>query len=278
MSVNGPLRCVVEQGEGPPVVLLHGWSAHGGFFAPQLELSKLGRRIIVPDLPGHGRDRRPHTCVSIAEMAGALARFLAERDLRDVTLVGWSMGATVALEYLVRNGPGRIASLVIIDMTARIVNDGNWTLGLTSGLDARGAEIAARAMARDWPRYARRIAPSLFAPGLPPEHELVAFALANIANNDGDTLASVWRSLARADHRKTLPSIELPSLVIAGEQSQLYRPAVTQWLASQLPDSRHVVIAGAGHTPHLEQPVAFNEAVADFMKYRPAARRAGHSR
>jgi pimeloyl-ACP methyl ester carboxylesterase len=260
------LRCVVEQGEGSPVVFLHGWSAHGGFFTPQLELSKLGRRIIVPDLPGHGRDRQPHTCISIAEMAGALARFLVQRDLRDVALVGWSMGATIAFDYLVRNGPARIASLVIVDMTVRIVNDSDWTLGLTSGLDARGAELAARAMARDWPRYARRIAPSLFAPSLPPDHELAAFALANIANNDGDTLASVWRSLARSDHRATLASIDLPSLVIAGGQSQLYRPAVTLWLASRLPRSRHAVIADAGHTPQLEQPAAFNAVLAEFLK------------
>jgi pimeloyl-ACP methyl ester carboxylesterase len=258
-------RHVIEEGEGPPVVLLHGWSANGRFFAPQLEIAGLGRRIIVPDLPGHGQDRRAHTCLTIAGLAEGLERFLIARDLHDVALVGWSMGAMVAFDYIARRGPARIASLVVVDMSARIVNDNKWTFGLASGLDARGAEIAARAMARDWPRYARRIAPSLFAPGLPPNHELVAFAHANIADNDGDTLANIWRSLARADHRPTLASIELPSLVIAGEQSQLYRPAVTKWLSSQLPNSRHVIIAGAGHTPQLEQPIAFNEAIAEFL-------------
>lgn len=259
-------RHVLEVGEGPPVVFLHGWSAHGGFFTPQLELAKLGRRIIVPDLPGHGRDRRPSARLTIANLADALERFLCARDLRNVVLVGWSMGAMVALDYIARRGTGRIASLVVIDMSARIINDGEWTLGLSSGLDARGAELAARSMARDWPRYARRIAPSLFAPGLRPDNELAIFAYANIANNDGDTLACTWRSLANADHRRTLAAIDVPSLVLAGAQSQLYRPAVTQWLASHLPRSRHVVIDEAGHTPQLEQPAAFNEVLADFLK------------
>lgn len=257
---------VTKAGEGPPLVLLHGWSAHGGFFSPQKELAQLGRRVIVPDFPGHGRDRRPHTKLSIADLAGALDNFLTANDLRDVTLLGWSMGATVAFDYIARRGMDRIAALVVVDMSARIVNDEHWKLGLSSGLDALGAEIAADAMARDWPRYARRIAPSLFAPEPVPDDELFAFALANIADNDGDTLASLWRSLADADHRATLPSIAKPCLVIAGERSRLYRPAVTQWLASHIPGSRHVAIPAAGHMPQLEQPAAFNAALVEFLK------------
>lgn len=264
-------RHVTEAGNGPPLILLHGWSAHGGFFEPQMELARLGRRIIAPDLPGHGRDRRPRSRLSIADLADALEDFLVTRDLHDVALVGWSMGATVAFDYLARHGAERIAALVVVDMSARIVNDEHWKLGLASGLDARGAEIAAEAMAQDWPRYARRIAPNLFAPGFAPDHELLAFAHGSIADNDGDTLASLWRSLARADHRPTLAAIATPCLVIAGEQSRLYRPAVTQWLASRIPGSRHVVIPAAGHTPQMEQPAAFNAAIAAFLNASTAA-------
>lgn len=259
------IRHVTETGEGPPLLLLHGWSAHGSFFAPQMELAKLGYRVIAPDLPGHGRDRRRHTNLSIADISDALDNFLTARGLGDVTLLGWSMGATVAFEYLATHGAERIASLIVVDMSARIINDAQWRLGLATGLDARGAEIAADAMARDWPRYARRIAPSLFAPELRPDHRLLAFAYENIANNDGDTLASLWRSLAGVDHRATLASIPIPSSVIAGERSRLYRPEVTQWLASHIPGCRHVAIPAAGHTPQMEQPAAFNAAVATFL-------------
>lgn len=262
---------VTETGEGPPLLLLHGWSAHSGFFAPQMAFANLGYRVIAPDLPGHGRDHRPQTTLSITDLNDALDNFLTARGLRDVTLLGWSMGAAVAFDYIARRGTQRIAALVVVDMSARIVNDEHWKLGLSSGLDARGAEIAAEAMARDWPRYARRIAPSLFAPGLAPDHKLLAFAHASITNNDGETLASLWRSLALADHRPVLASIAVPSLVIAGEQSLLYRPAVTQWLASNIPGSRHVAIPGAGHAPQLEQPAAFNQAVSAFLNASVAA-------
>jgi len=230
-----------------------------------MELAGLGYRVIAPDLPGHGRDRRPHTNLTIADLANALVDFLTTRDLRDVALLGWSMGATVAFDYIAKRGTDRITSLVVVDMSVRIVNDARWRLGLTSGLDARGAEIAADAMARDWPRYARRIAPSLFAPELAPDHELLAFAHETIAANDGKTLASLWRSLAAADHRDTLASITIPTLVIAGERSRLYRPEATRWVASQIRGSQHVVVPAAGHTPQMENPAAFNAALAAFL-------------
>lgn len=259
------LRHVVEVGEGPPLLFLHGWSARGEFFEPQKALADCGYRVVVPDLPGHGNDRRPGAALTIADLAEALDRYLALRDLAGVTLVGWSMGAMVAFERVARLGTTRLARLVVVDMSPRIVNDAGWNLGLASGLDAAGAEVAADAMAHDWPRYARRVTPSLFDPDVGAGHPLRVFADRAIADNDGDTLASLWRSLARADHRATLARIDVPVLVIAGAGSQLYRPAVDRWLTEHVPDGRGIAIDRAGHTPQLEQPAAFNAAIRDFV-------------
>lgn len=255
----------VERGEGAPLIFLHGWSTNGRFFSPQLELGAMGRRVIVPDLPGHGHDRRASAPISIADMAEALDRFLVRRHLKDVVLVGWSMGATVAFDYIARHGAARLSALVVIDMSPRIVNDETWTLGITGGFNLTLAEAEAAVMARDWPRYAGRIVRNLFAPGLGPDHPLHRFAAAEIAANDGMTLASVWRSLAHADHRTTLEHITLRSLVIAGAESRIYRPEVTKWLAQKLPHAIHEAVPAAGHTPQLEQPARFNAVLARFL-------------
>lgn len=254
-------RHVVDVGSGRPIVFLHGWSAHGGFFAPQLGLAA-SHRVLVPDLPGHGRDRRPGATLSIGDLARELDRLLTDRALDDVLIVGWSMGAFVAFEHLAARDDARVSGLVVVDMTARVVNDADWRLGLASGLDAAGAERAALSMARDWPRYARRVAPSLFAAGLAADHPLQAFARTEIAANDGDTLAGLWRSLARADYRAAVRRLPVPCLVVTGAASQLYRPGVGDWLAAAIPHARHTVLAAAGHSPHLEQPAAFNALVA----------------
>lgn len=257
-------RHTIEKGDGSPILFLHGWSANSRFFEPQLELAALGRRIIAPDLPGHGHDRRPSARITIAGMADALHHFIERRDLKQAVLVGWSMGAMVAFDYIARFGAGRLAALVVVDMSARILNDGAWNLGIASGLDAARSEAEAVLMAKDWPRYSGRIVRNLFAPQIDREHPLHRFATAEIAANDGETLAHIWRSLAQADHRGTLERIAAPSLVIAGAESQIYRPEVTEWVAQRLPRAEHHVIS-AGHAPQLEQPQRFNEALAGWI-------------
>lgn len=259
------LRCVTETGDGPPLVFLHGWSANGRFFSPQLALAASGRRVIVPDLPGHGHDCRPAARIAIADMAQALDHFIARRDLKDIVLVGWSMGAMVAFDYIARHGTARLSGLVVVDMSARIVNDDRWRLGIASGIDGARADAEAEIMARDWPLYAERITHNLFAPGLGEGHPLRRFAAAQIAANDGETLAYLWRSLARADHRPTLQHVGVPALVIAGAESQIYRREATEWVAKALPNAEYELIEGAGHTPQLERPERFNAAVEQFM-------------
>lgn len=258
-------RCMTEAGDGPPLLLLHGWSANGRFFSPQLALASSGRRLMVPDLPGHGRARRPAARITIADSVQALHHFLAHRDLNDVVLVGWSMGAMIAFDYIARHGTARLSGLVVVDMAARIVNDERWTLGIASGIDGARADAEAEVMACDWPHYAERVARNLFAPGLDENHPLRHFAAAEIAANDGDTLAHLWRSLAQADHRSTLARIAIPALVVAGAQSQIYRREATEWVAKRLPNAAYEPIERAGHAPQLERPERFNAALLQFM-------------
>jgi pimeloyl-[acyl-carrier protein] methyl ester esterase len=261
---------VREQGRGRPIVLVHGWSAHSGFFRDQMALSKAGLRVIAPDLPGHGRDRTTARRGGagggpprLADLADRLAAFLAARDLRGAVLVGWSMGATVVLDCLARHGDARIGGLVIVDMAPRITNDADWRLGLRSGLDARVGERAARMMEADWRAYAPRIAAALFAPGVEPG--LAAWARRELADNDGRTMAALWRDLVAADQRRLAAAIAVPTLVVTGVDSQLYAGPAGRWFAEAIAGARHVAIAGAGHAPQLERPDAFNRAVVDFV-------------
>lgn len=255
---------VREAGRGRPIVLLHGWSAHSGFFRPQMALAAQGFRVIAPDLPGHGRDRRPTARLRIADLADALAAFLDARDLEGVVLVGWSMGATVALDYLDRHGAARIGGLVTVDMTAKLANDAEWRLGLRSGLDARIGERAARLMEHDWPAYAPRIAAALFAPGFSgPEAQWVRDEL---AANDALPMASLWRDLVASDQRAAAARLDRPVLAIVGGDSQLYGAAAAQTIAGAAVRAERLIVPGAGHSPHLERPDVFNAALAAFAR------------
>lgn len=258
-------RHVVDLGSGRPIVFIHGWSAHGGYFAPQLALAWAGYRVVVPDLPGHGHDQRPGTRLSLADLAGALHAYLVEQDLTDIVLVGWSMGAFVAYDYIRRYGTGRLTGFVSIDMTGRIVNDVDWRLGLASGVDHAAACAAADVMERDWRDIAPRIISSIFAPGRRSDDPLLVAAAIGVGKNDAITMGALWRAMADADYRDVPKLIDCPALVIAGAESQLYAPAVADWLTAQLPNATRVTVNGTGHAPQVEAPWAVNQALTTFL-------------
>jgi pimeloyl-[acyl-carrier protein] methyl ester esterase len=256
---------LTDIGAGRPLVFLHGWSVDRSFFAGQAALAKEGFRVLVPDLPGHGDRPLGSTPATMAGLADALGDLLDQAALDGAVLVGWSMGATVALDHLARRGTGHIAGLVIVDMSPKVANAPDWPHGLAGGQDLEAALQAADRMERDWPLYAPRIARAMFAAGEEASPR-VAGATAGIAARDPAVMAALWRSLVRADHRGTVAALAVPVLAVAGADSRLYSPAVARWLAATAPEGRSVTIAAAGHAPHVENPAAFNDAVARFAR------------
>lgn len=255
-------RALTDTGAGRPVVFLHGWSVDRSFFAGQHRLAGEGFRVIAPDQAGH-RTGEAAGVLSIADLAADLAALLAGLD-SPALLVGWSMGATVALDHLARHGSTGIAGLVMVDMTPKVANDPGWCLGLADGQSLGEAVAAAERMQAGWPRYAPKIADALFAEGREAEADLVTHARQVIAARDPAVMAHLWRSLVGADHRETIRKLDTPVLALAGARSRLYRPEVAAWIATHAPRGAAVSIADAGHMPHAEQPEAFNAALKAF--------------
>jgi pimeloyl-ACP methyl ester carboxylesterase len=253
----------LDIGQGRPLILLHGWAAHAGFFAAQAALAWSGFRVLAPDLPGHGSNRA-EKAATLADLADSVHRLIEDRGLSDVVLVGWSLGAAVAFDYIGRHGCGRLGRLVVLDMAPRILNDAGWSLGIAGAFDARINAAALTAMAADWPAYATRFLPRLFARGGDPDPALAAWARAQLADNDAGVMTALWRSLSAADHRPVLGRISVPTLVVNGRQSRIYQPATSDWLAARIPAAQRLTIDNAGHSPQLEQPFAVNQALAAF--------------
>lgn len=253
------------EGAGQDILFLHGWSAHGGFFAPQAPLATSGFRLLQPDLPGHGAraSRNPH--LTIAMLADSLAQWLESADpARKVLLVGWSMGAFVALDYLARHGATRVAGLAIIDMTPMVANDAQWTIGLASGQRAADMIAQAEEMAANWQGFVPRIARAMFARGMPPDPAALAEAQAAMAANDGATMAALWRDLARADFRDTLDKAGIPRLAMLGARSCIYGTELGNWYRAR--GMAVEVFDSSGHAPHIEEAALFNVRLAAFAR------------
>lgn len=255
---------VHEAGEGRPILFLHGWSCHGGFFAAQMRALAGTARCLAPDLPGHGRTGTAGPGLSIEAAADACADLLAGRDLTDVVLVGWSMGAHVAYALMERHGTARIGGLVSVDMTPKILNDAGWSLGISGGFDAARSALALERMQADWPTYAKAVTQNMFAGGIAPDDPETASLLADIPADDPKAMAAMWASLAGQDFRPLQPAIEVPTLLIHGARSRIYDLAVGRYQAERIPNAELVVFKRSGHSPHLEEPERFTTVLRDF--------------
>jgi pimeloyl-[acyl-carrier protein] methyl ester esterase len=147
---TGTQIAYADTGMGRPILLLHGLLAHGGFFPAQQPLAD-AFRVISVDLRGHGRSAAGGD-PSFDRIAADVAELVAALELRDAIGIGWSLGAAVLWRVLAGAEGKRFAGSVIIDMTPRVLNDGDWQLGLSRELcEARGA-----AMLSDFQAFRRR--------------------------------------------------------------------------------------------------------------------------
>jgi pimeloyl-[acyl-carrier protein] methyl ester esterase len=264
MMPDGTLY-VADTGRGRPLIFLHGWSSHGDYFAPQAAAFARDYRLIIPDLPGHRRSPAQPDSLGIPQAAASLHRLIAAHQLEKPVLVGWSMGAMVALDYIAQFGSDNIAALVIEDMTAKITNETGWRFGIRNGFDAAQSAALVAAMREDWASYSQNAMPRLFARSHAPADGLGQWVAAEIARNDGRAMAALWQSMAEQDYRALLPQLALPVLILHGGESQLYEPAVSQWMAANIPGARRCCFDNAGHSPHLEVPDDYNRALGDFI-------------
>jgi pimeloyl-ACP methyl ester carboxylesterase len=249
-----------DEGEGTPLVLLHGLMAHGGFFRAQADLAR-DFRVIAIDLRGHGASARPGERPTVEQLAADVSGLAEALDLTGAIGVGWSMGATVLWHVLSGPAASRFAGAIVVDMTARVRNDAEWDLGLSP----EACEARSSAIRDDFESFAASAGQGIFAPpGGPDRRGDAAWASAEFARNDAGAMGSVWASLVRQDVRALLQRIEHPTLIVHGGRSRLYGDDTADHLVAALPDARAVRFDRSGHAPHLEEPTLFNRTVRDF--------------
>lgn len=249
-----------DEGAGRPLVLLHGLMAHGGFFREQLALSDRFRVIRI-DLRGHGASAQPGLRPRVEELAADVADLSESLNLEGAVGVGWSLGATVLWHVLTGRAAARFAGAVVIDMTARVLNDEEWALGLSpEACEARSAAIR-----DDFETFAFTAGQGIFAqPVENGKRALADWASFEFARNDPAAIAASWASLVRQDVRALLERIEHPTLVIHGARSGLYGGDTADHLVAALPNAQAIRFDASGHAPHLEQPELFNRTLREF--------------
>ncbi len=267
MTFGGETMMVHRAGAGHPLVCIHGWAMGGLSFAAQLALIDQGFEIIAPDLPGFGDSAASKVVPTIETMAQLMRELITDLDLSEVTLVGWSMGASVAW-HVAATSPARLKAVVSIDMSPRVAPENGWAFPLSSGMTRETIDLAIQAMRTDWKGYCDLFLDRILADPNDP----IRTALAALAGQaDPEAASQAWLSLMQFDARADLTQVKLPALAIHGGRSVLYPQTVGHEIARLLPNCRAIVLDHIGHAPHIEAPDPFNAHLLTLAKRGPPA-------
>ncbi len=258
MSPVPPFR---EAGTGQPIVFLHGWTMDGAVFSNQFDRLAGDFRCLAPDLPGHGDNRSG--APTVASAAQALQTLLEAEDLRDVILVGWSLGASVGWHYLANGHDGRVAGMVSVDMSPKLVNEAGWVHGLRDR-DTAGCLATTAQFRNHWAACIPAIAAGMFAERAGAADLPFDRAVDRIASNDPAAMVAMWESLLATDARGAISHLPVPLLAAYGGASRVYTAGTARWLADSAPRARRHAFEASGHSPHLEEPDTFARTIMDF--------------
>jgi len=246
-------------GDGPDLVLVHGWGLNGGVWdtlAPLLEAS--GFRVTRVDLPGYGRSAW-HGEAGVDALAQAVLACVPER----AAWLGWSMGALVAVQAALA-APARIARLVLVAATPSFITRPDWTAAMEPHL----LEGFARDLQRDYLRTLQRFL-ALQVRGSDAAEAALRELRARLLQHGEPAPESLLAGLAilrATDLRAQLAGIACPALWLMGARDTLVPEAAACQAAARMPDARVEVIAGAGHAPFLARPAEAAGIIGDFLR------------
>lgn len=259
ISTNGIELSVQVQGEGPPIVLVHGFPLDHTMWCEQVDHLAASRQVIVPDLRGFG-ESAPVAAdeVSMETFADDLAGLLDELHVTEpVCLCGLSMGGYIAFAF-VRKYPERLSSLILCDTKASADDEAAGRMREQTALKVleHGPGFLAEAMAEKlFSDETRREQP-----------ELVRGIQSTIQHTARESVAAASRGMAaRPDSTALLSTIDLPTLVIVGQQDAITTSQEMRAMAVALPQATFVEVADVGHMAPLEAPNAVNAAIDHFL-------------
>jgi 3-oxoadipate enol-lactonase len=251
-----------DVGSGAPVVLGHSFLCSGEMWRGQIRGLAGGCRIINPDFRGHGRSGPCDRPFSLYDAVEDVIAVLDRLGIERAVWCGLSIGGMVAIRAALRH-PDRVAALILLDTDA----------GSETGLRAlkyRAMGLGAKALGMR--PFIPAITRLMFGPttrrrnpGLVGEWRR-AFATVEVPS----MLRCLHALMDRDSVVARLPEIEVPSLVMVGEQDRSLPPALSRRIFEGLRDSTMAVVREAGHLSALEQPTQVNEAIKRFLAGEPS--------
>lgn len=273
-SENGvPVKLYYEvSGTGQPVVLIHGWPLSGRSWEPQTAaLVNSGYRVVSYDRRGFGWSSQPWSGYDYDTLAADLHALIEELDLRDATLVGFSMGGGEVVRYLSRYGASRVARIVLASAVPPYLYLSDDNPG--GGLDDATIQQFEDAVREDRLAFLDDFTGKFYSPSgftglltdlVSEPMRMYARHIASFASPKA-TLDCI-NSFARTDFRSDVSSISIPTLIIHGDSDKIVPFEVSGKRSHEMiVGSRLALISGGPHGVNLTHKQEFNDALLHFL-------------
>ncbi|WKN48944.1 alpha/beta fold hydrolase [Nocardioides sp. Arc9.136] len=254
-------------GTGRPVVLIHGWPLSAESWKDQVgALSAAGHRVVAYDRRGFGRSDKPRGGYDYDQLADDLAGVLDELDLRDVTLVGFSMGGGEVARYITRHGEERLHSVVFAAAVPPYLmqTDDN----PDGPLPPEQAQGMAADLEKDRDAFFDDFTRQFFSVDgeLKVTEQQRQDAIALCHQSDQKAALACMEAFGGTDFRDDLPKVTVPTLVVhgAGDATVPFEGSGKRTHAA-IPHSQLVVVDDAPHGFNVSHAEEFNRALLDFL-------------
>jgi pimeloyl-ACP methyl ester carboxylesterase len=257
---------VIELGEGPPVVFVHGLSGAWQNWLEQLPQVACSHRVIAMDLPGFGYSPLPAQKISISGYTRMLDQLFDALAIDSAAVVGNSMGGFISAELAI-NFPERVKRLVLVSPAGISTEGRNVRLETLRRVERVTAAFAAWFASKSdivaCRARLRRLTLSVVAAD--PARLPAALAAEYLRGSGKPGFLDALEALVSYPLRARLPEIAAPTLVVWGDRDFLVPVRDADVFTELIPNSRKVVFKDTGHIAMSERPAAFNALLEEFL-------------
>ena len=261
MNLEDDLELYYEDvGMGSPVIFIHGVWMSSRFFKKQLPYFRQKYRAISLDLRGHGQSSHVQKGHTVANYARDLKKFIDKLHLKEVTLVGWSMGAFVIWEYLHQFGEDNVKGTVIVD---ELASDFKWPDFDIGAFDLPALTGMMRDIQSDQKGLLQGFIPLMFKEDR--SQSELEWMLEETTKMPASIASAILFDQSIIDCRPYLNKITKPTLLCFGKEEKLIPVAAGEHLEREIPNAKLVLFEDSCHCPFIEETDRFNRIVDEFI-------------
>lgn len=235
------------------IVFIHCWAGHLGFWREQAHALAHGARLILIDLPGHGRSDKPQAAYTMDFFAQAVLAVLHDAKVRKATFIGHSMGVAVICSVY-RHSPEKFAAVVSVD-------------GLLRRPPGTAEQVEALLVPFGQPQYldhAKKLIHTFFP--IPGSEALRDRVMSEMLDTPQHVMLGGMQAMFSPDHSDwRLEKINTPVAVI-NAPGFLWNHGYEAYVRSITPQSDYLIMDGVGHFPMLEKPAEFNATLSAMLR------------